>query len=210
MPSTCQTIHYDASQYRVYIPVHYFSLVIPSPPQKYPCLPCSLPSLLPCSSIRTDAPSLPAPSFLRSLSPSFLSLAPSMPRFVPSSLVPFQRDTYVGFWLFTVWRRLLLTLLQPSLPTCTPAPSLSHIIASSLLPSRPLLPPSLPSSILLRPFPVSHHRFLPPSASCSLHPSEIIFSLSPSLPLAARLPPAVQLNIHRVCIQCWWAALGIV
>ena len=75
---------------RITIPVHYFSLVIPSPPHKYPCLPCSLPSLLPFFSIRSVAPSLPAPSFLRSLTPSFLSLAPSMPRFVPSSLVPFQ------------------------------------------------------------------------------------------------------------------------
>ena len=197
----------DASQYRVYIPVHYFSLVIPSPPQKYPCLPCSLPSLLPCSSIRSVAPSLPAPSFLRSLSPSFLSLAPSMPRFIPSSLVPFQ--AWYLCRVLTVWRRLLLTLPQPSLPTSTPAPLLSHIIASSLPSSLPLLPPSLPPSILPRPFPVSHHRSLPP-APCSLRPSHLLFSLSPSLPLAARLPPAVQLNIHRVCIQCWWAALGIV
>ena len=112
---------------------HYFSLVIPSPLQKYPCLPCSLPSLLPCSSIRSVAPSLPAPSFLRSLSPYFLSLAPSMPRFVPSSLVPFQ--AWYLCRVLTEWRRLLLTLPQPSLPTSTPAPSLSHSIASSLPPA---------------------------------------------------------------------------
>ena len=54
------------------------------------------------------------------------------------------------------------------------APSLSHIIASSL-----------------------------PPAPCSLRPSHLLLSLSPSLPLAARLPPAMQRNIHRVCIQCW-------
>ena len=83
-----------------------------------------------------------------------------MPRFVPSSLVPFQ--AWYLYRVLIVWRRLLLTLPQPSLPTSTPAPSLSHIIASSLPPSRPLLPPSLPTSVLPRPFPVSHHRFLPP------------------------------------------------
>ena len=177
MSSTCQTIHYDASQYRVYIPVHYFSLVIPSPPQKYPCLPCSLPSLLPCSSIRSVAPSLPAPSFLRSLSPSFLSLAPSMPRFVPSSLVPFQ--AWYLCRVLTVWRRLLLTLPQPSLPTCTLAPSLTHIIASSLPPLAPSVPPIFYSPSLL---------------PC------------PSLP-ACLLPCN---SIYTVCIQCWWAALGIV
>ena len=186
MPSTCRTIHYDASQYRVYIPVHYFSLVIPSPPQKYPCLPCSLPSLLPCSSIRSVAPSLPAPSFLRSLSPSFLSLAPSMPRFVPSSLVPFQ--AWYLCRVLTVWRRLLLTLPQPSLPTSTPVPSLSHIIASSLPPSRPLLPPSLPPSILPRPFPVSHHRFLPHSRP--LLPPSLPPSILPISFPAPRCPPA--------------------
>ena len=81
MPSNCQTIHYDASQYRVYIPVHYFSLVIPSPPQSIPA---------------------------------------SLARFPPS------------------------TFPQPSLPTSNPAPSLSHIIASSLPPSLPPLAPSVP------------------------------------------------------------------
>ena len=101
-------------------------------------------------------------------------------------------------------KRLLLTLPQPSLPTSTPAPSLSHIIASSLPPSlppsRPLLPPSLPPSILPRPFPVSHHRFHPPSRPL-LPPSLRNYIQPLSFPaLAARLPSAVQLNIHRVCM----------
>ena len=175
MPSTCQTIHYDASQYRVYIPVHYFSLVIPSPPQKYPCLPCSLPSLLPCSSIRTVAPSLPAPSFLRSLSPSFISLAPSMPRFVPSSLVPFQRDTYgsdctkktiinppstfppylhsrslaVSHHLFLPPSRPIAPSVPPTFCSPSPLPCLTSSLPPCLPPLAPSVPPTLYSPSLL-------------------------------------------------------------
>ena len=48
------------------------------------------------------------------------------------------------------------------LPPSTPAPSLSHIIASSLPPSRPLLHPSLPPSILPLSFPAPRC----PPASC--------------------------------------------
>ena len=195
MPSTCQTIHYDASQYRVYIPVHYFSLVIPSPPQKYPCLPCSLPSLLPCSSIRSVAP-----SFLRSLSPSFLSLAPSMPRSSLPRSFRSRRDTYVGFWLYDE-DYYYPSLNLPSLP---PLP-LPRCLTSSLPSSLPLAPCSLrPSHLLFSLAPSLSHIIassLPP-APCSLRPSHLLFSLSPSLPLATRLPPAVQLNIHRVCILC--------
>ena len=87
-------------------------------------------------------------------------------------------------------------------------------------------PSTFPPYLLSRSLAVSHPRFLPPSrtcslrpshllfslapflshiiasslhpAPCSLRPSHLLFSLPPSMHLAARLPPAVQLNIHRV------------
>ena len=65
--------------------------------------------------------------------------------------------------------------LAPSVPSTFYSPSPLPCLISSL-------PPSLPP------------------APCFLRPSHLLFSLSPSLPLAARLPPAVQLNIHRVCV----------
>ena len=154
MSSTCQTIqcHYDASQYRVYIPVYNFVFVIPKSQWQGPrcvlfcalytdtgkCPPYGtslevyLPPYLPFS--RAPLPRSVAPSLLRFLPPSPISLAPSMPEFLP----------------------------QPFIHSC------SH--------------------------PPSHHRFLTPSP-CSLLPSSI-------LPC---LPPAVQFNVHRMCV--WQAAL---
>ena len=57
-----------------------------------------------------------------------------------------------------------------------------------LPPSHPLLPPSLPPSILPRPFPVSHHRFLPPSRP--LLPPSLPPSILPLSFPAPRCPPA--------------------
>ena len=206
MPSTCQTIHYNASQYIVYTSSLFFTCNTKSSSE------VSLPSLL---------ASLTPPLLLYSLGCSLppRSLLPSFPRYVHALFRPFLARSVPAWYLcmvLTVWRRLLLTLPQPSLPTSTPAPSLSHIIAPFLPPAPCSLPPSLPPSILPRPFPVSHHRFLPPSlppAPCSLGLSQIIFSLSPSLPLAARLPPAVQLLyctpcVYTVLVSCTGYCVG--
>ena len=159
-----------------------------------------------------------APSYPRAIHPPLASsLLLPMPRPVPSSLVPIinplslPQPSLPPLTLRACVASLLplsLTLLSPSL--LLSLPPLVHSPTITLLPP---LPPSLhlslPPSILPRPFPVSHHRFLPP-APCSLRPSHLLFSRAPSLPLAACLPPAVQLNIHCVCIQCWRAALAIV
>ena len=150
MSSTCQTINYDASQYRVYqfIPVHNFSFVIPKSQGQGPrcgmvceycALACALLGILPLKFVPSLAP-LPllppflAQSLLRSLPPSNLSFALSMPRSVPSSTLP-----------------------PSTLPSSTDALSLPSIIASSIpslpsipvsLPFLPLLPPSHPPSFL--------------------------------------------------------------
>ena len=103
-------------------------------PLKFPYLPSS--HAPPCCS-----PSLRCS--LRSLPPSVLSLAPSMPTFLPH--------------------------LFPSsiLPSSTPAPTRPHIIASSLPPSPTL--PLLPSSILPRSFSASLPACLPPVVQFNVH-----------------------------------------
>ena len=111
-------------------------------------------------------PSSHAPPFLLSLAPLF---PPSSARFLPR-LCPSLRPCLRSF--------LTRSLHQPSLPSSIPAPTLSHIIACSRppvapsLPTLPLLPPSLPSSILPRSFRASLPACLPASA--------------------------VQFNVHRV------------
>ena len=144
------------------------------------------------TSLEASFPCSLAPSFPRAIPPPLASsLPPPMPRPVPSSLFPIINPPSLNppLTLRACVASLLplsLPLLYPSLPLSphllfSLAPSLSHIIASSL-----------------------------PPAPCSLRPSHLLFSRAPSLPLAACLPPPVQLNIHCVCIQCWRAALAIV
>ena len=139
MLSICQTIHSDASQYRVNN-LYMFTIchlehqslkgkgrfvngwfVNILPPVKFPSLPCS-----------HAPPSSLNPSSARSLPPLFPSRrpcpVPSLPRSFPSSILP----------------------PSPSLPPLT----LSPCIASSL---PPLLPPSLPH------LPPSIHPSFPPS-----------------------------------------------
>ena len=154
MSSTCQTIHYDASQYRVYI------IVIPKSQLQGPrcVLFCALTAVY-CilASVLLRVPPLTFPYLPISLSPTFLlfsspsprcshlpPLAPSLPSFlrpvhayVPSSLVPF--------------------LNLPSLPPLPLPPSLTSSLPHALpllppshSPIAPSLPPSLPSSILPR------------------------------------------------------------
>ena len=153
MPSTCQTIQYDASQYPQYQSRNgkgrvvccfvrsrlLASVLLRVPPLKFPCLPISLPPmLLPFSS----------PSLRCSLLPPLASSLPSFLR----SVHPF----------------LTRSLPQPSLPSSTPAPTLPHIIASS----RHLVPPSLAPSPLPPSLPLHLHPSpLPPSPSL---PSSIL------------------------------------
>ena len=155
---SCQTIHYDASQYRVYIPeglipklqwqgprcVLFYALtavysILPSvllrvPPLKFPSLPISLPPmLLPFSSLSRSV----APSFLCSLSPSPLSFTPSMPTFLPHS---FPSSTF-----------------PPFLHSRSHPPSHHRFLTPSRcsLPTLPLLPPSHPRSCLAPSMPPS-------------------------------------------------------
>ena len=194
MSSTCQTIHYDASQYPQYQSRNgkgrvvccfvrsrlLASVLLRVPPLKFPCLPISLPPmLLPFSS----------PSLRCSLLPPLASSLPSFLR----SVHPF----------------LTRSLPQPSLPSSTPAPTLPHIIASSrhlvppsLPPSLPLyLPPSLPPppSLPLH-LSISIPPPLPPSPSH--HPSFLAPSVPPYLPVC--LPPPYN-SMYTAC-GIWPAA----
>ena len=171
MSSTCQTIHYDASQYPQYQSRNgkgrvvccfvrsrlLASVLLRVPPLKFPCLPISLPPmLLPFSS----------PSLRCSLLPSLASSS-SLPSFL-RSVHPF----------------LTRSLPQPSLPSSTPAPTLPHIIASS----RHLVPPSLPLSL---PPPPSLHLSIPPplppspSLPSSILPRSFRATLPACLPASA-------------------------
>ena len=151
-----------------------------------PLLPSSLPLSLLAQSLRRSLPHSP------------LFLAPSMPRSVPSSLIPFSNPpslpppSTVALSLPAYHHRFL----PPSLPSLPPSPPSLPPLPPSLPPSiSPSLSPSLTPSLV---FPSS----LPPSP-CSLppilHPSWLLLCLPPCL------PAAVQFNVHRMCV--WQAAL---
>ena len=143
MSSTCQTIHYDASQYRVYIPVYNFVFVLPKSQwqgPRYVLFLCAIGQCLPQgASLEVSLPPIFLPPTLlpcsspRSLPPLFPSLRPC-PRSV-----------------------LTRSLSQPSLPHFRSHPPSHHRF---LTPCPCSLPPpssscSLPSSILPRSFPAS-------------------------------------------------------
>ena len=109
----------------------------------------------------------------------FPYLAPSFPRSLPP-----RRPCLVQ----SLPRSFPSSTFPPStLPSSTDALWLPSIIAFSLLPLALSLPPSIPPIV-------------PPSSAtlpCSLPPSFLPRSLpTPSLPAT----PAVQLNVHRVCV----------
>ena len=149
MSSTCQTIHYDASQYRVYIPVYNFVFVIPKSQWQGPrwglfCAlytvywPVSSSGYLSWSFPPSLSPSSHAP-LPRSVAPSLLrSLPPSSARFLPP-LFPSLRQCLSSF--------LTRSPPQPFLQSCFHTPSHHRFLTPS--PSSPPSPCSLlPSSIL--------------------------------------------------------------
>ena len=177
--------------------------------------------MLPCSilSSRNPSPARFLPPAGHASPRSFLACSHHQPSLPQPSLPPLTLRACVASLL-----PLSLPLLSPSLllslPPLVPSPTITLLPPSLLLslpplvpsptitllpPLPPCLPLSLPLFILPRPFPVSQLLLLllllPPSHPCSLRPSHLLFSRAPSLPLAACLPPAVQLNIHCVCIQ---------
>ena len=173
MSSTSQTIHYDASQYRVYIPVYNFVCFCNRGPTKVAMaraalrvVLCAVYCILAIVLLRVPPLTFPSRhiSFPPLAPPLLISLAPLLPpSSVASSLPSFPRSDHAY-----VISSLVPFLNHPSLP---PLPLQSHhIIASSLPPlalSLPTLPfpPSLPSSILPRSFPASLPAYLPPSNS---------------------------------------------
>ena len=201
MSSTCQTIHYDAWQYRVYIPVYNFVFVIPKSQWKGPrwqlfcalytvywpvsssgylpwSFPPSLSPFLPRSSpsFRCFLPPPLASSLLRSLPPSSLSLAPSMPKFLPHS---FTSSTLPP---------VLLHLLNPSSsPASPPQPFLQSCFTSSTLP--PVLlhllnPSSSPAS--------PPQPFLQSCFTSSTLPPVLLHLLNPSSSPASPPQPFLQ------------------
>ena len=153
-------------------------------------LPWSFISLLPCSilSSRNPSPARFLPPAVHATPRSFLACSNHQPSLPQPSLPPLTLRSCVASLL-----PLSLPLLSPSLllsiPPLVPSPTITFL-PPSLLPS---LPPS--------PCSLSHHHLAPsPSLLPSLCPSHLLFSRAPSLPLAACLPPVVQLNIHCVCV----------
>ena len=155
------------------------------PPSRRPCLASFLPRLFPSSTLppstlpsSTDASCL-CSIHASSLPPLTLSLPPSLPP-SPCSLSHHH----------------LAPALPPSLllslPPLVPSPTITLL---------PPLPPSLllslPPSILPRPFPVSHHRFLPPLAP-SVPPTFYSPALLPCPSLPVCLLPCN--SIYNVCV----------
>ena len=150
MSSTCQIIHYDASQYRVYTCLQFCicntkvamaraELCVVLCAVYWPVsssgyipwsFPPSLSHFLPRSSL-AHLPRSVAPSLVRSLPPSPLSLAPSMPTFLPHSLPS--------------------STLPPFLHSRSHPPAHHRFLTPSLI--YPPLASSFPSSILSRSFP---------------------------------------------------------
>ena len=169
MSSTCHTIHYDASQYRytrlqfvicntkvampratlcvVLCAIYILYIYTGQCPPHGTSLEVSLrpPISLPLTLLPAPLPRSVAPSLLRSFPPSPLSLAQSMPTFLPhsfpsSTLPPFLHS-----------RSNLPYIIDSSLPPL--APSLPH----------PPLAPSLPS------FTASLPACLPPAVQFNVH-----------------------------------------
>ena len=172
-------------------------------------LPWSFISLLPCSilSSRKPSPTRFFPPVVHASPRSFLACSHHQPSLPQPSLPPLSIRACVASVL-----PLSLPLLSPSLLLSLPPLVLSPTIIL-LPPSLPSLLPSLCPSHLLFSLASSLSHIIAsslPPAPCSLRPSHLLFSRVPALPLAACLPPAVKLNIHCMCIQCWRAALAIV
>ena len=135
-------------------------------------LPWRFISLLPCSilSSRNPSPARFLPPAAHASPRSFLACSHHHPSLPQPSLPPLTFRACLASLL-----PLSLPLLSPSLllslPPLVPSPTITLLPPPpSPPPLPPALPLSLPPSILPRPFPVSHHRFLPPSrcllASC--------------------------------------------
>ena len=153
MSSTCQIIHYDASQYRVYIHVCNFAFVIPKSQWQGPrcVLFCTLYTGQ-CPQGTSLEVSLPPSQFFRRSSLAPLRCSLPLPLASPSL------------------RLYLRSFLTRSLPPLSPHPP-PHIIASSL----PPLAPSLPTLPLLPP---SHTpSFLAPSLPACFPPSNSMYTV---------------------------------
>ena len=164
-------------------------------------LPWSFISLLPCSILSSCNPS-PArflPPAAHASPRSFLACSHHQPSLPQPSLPPLTLRACVASLLPLSLRLLYPSPFSPSLPFFPLPPS------PCSLPLPPSLPLSLPPSILPRPFPVSHHRFLPPS---HLPPS----ILPRSFPAPRCLLASCRATQYSLCvyIQCWRAALAIV
>ena len=189
MSSTCQTIqcHYDASQYRVYNILYPFNMSLKRKGRVVGCFVRCVGAYCILASVLLGVPPLKFPSLpcsLRSslapplLTPLLISLATLLPPFLAPSLLrslPPASPSFDPCLVMSLPRSFPSSTLPPFLHSRSLAPSLT----SSLPPSLLLFPPSLPPS------PCS----LPPT----LHPSSLL-----PCPLPACLPPAVQLNVHRV------------
>ena len=134
-------------------------------------------------------------AFPCSLAPSFPRAFPPPARFLPPAVHASPRP-------FIACSHHQPSLPQPSIPPLT----LRACVASLLPLSLPLLSPSLLPPLVPYPtitlLPPSLHRSLPPS----LPPPLLLFpllhppSLPPCLPSPCVLHPAVQSNVHRVCV----------
>ena len=161
-------------------------------------LPWSFISLLPCSilSSRNPSPARFLPPAAHASPRSFLACSHHQPSLPQPSLPPLTLRVCVA------------SLLPLSLPLLYPSPF------SPSLPLFPLppLPLSLPHSILPRPFPVSHHRFLPPSRPLfppSLPPSILPRSFpAPRCLLAACRATQYTLCVYTVLASCTGYCLG--
>ena len=188
MSSICQTIAYDASQYRVYFRrAPFFLFVIQKSQGQVPrcglfcalyngqCLPQGISleiSLPPLLTFSLASPLLP---------PLLISFAPLLPPFLALSLLrslPLPRSIPASFGPFLARSLPQPSLSQPSLPSFTPARSLPNTIASSLLPTPYSVPRILP---MLPPY------TMPRSFPCRL-------------PLPACLPPLNSMYTVCVCV----------
>ena len=154
-------------------------------------LPWSFISLLPCSilSSRNPSPARFLPPAAHASPRSFLACSHHQPSLPQPSLPPLTLRVCVA------------SLCPLSLPLLYPSPFSPSLPLFPLPPLPPPLPLSLPPSILHRPFPVSHHRFLPPS----LPP--LVPCVPPTFYSPALLPcpslPACRLpcnSIYAVCV----------
>ena len=153
MSFTCQTIHFDASQYRVYIPVHnFFLFLIPKCQGQEPrCW-------LFCALYTVHTGQCP---------PQGTSLEVSLPPLLPPFLVPYLHARF-------------LTPLSPSRPPLSPClvPSFPRSFPPSTLPLYPIPLPRIIDSSLPTLVPS-----IPPTLPCSLPPTlPRFFPAPPCLP----------------------------